>query len=656
MKTMKKYILLTFVSIGLAACSIDETNYTSLNQDFAYSTKSGYNALVNACYENVYYLYGKSDGIGPMEMGTDLWMNGSRNGGSGDITNYNEDLTPNCGVLKTVWNSLYCIVGYCNTAIYYQDKGSEFTAEEMKPKVAEARFLRAFANFHIVEQWGNVVLNKTSFAESGVASETAYRSPESDFYDLIISDLKFAVENLPVAQTERGRATKKAAMGMLAKAYLQRTRLYDEGSAECKAYADSAFQVAKELIDNSATYQCSLYASDATQSGFAKCWADDNNKSNQEFLFVEAVDHENGYNPEGWNRGRTSQYYMMKISSAAQNFGVASSGIRYRRDNATIWRPTLYLLQQCFEPKMSATETLTELKNLAVDPTQTTPDTRFENSFYYKYYATNTTAVLKKTMAQYGKDTLLFNWSKASQYTITGNALSAADVKSKYPGTNYYCDNGNAGADLLFEMENVPNALGCYTPNWDLDTTKCKSNKRLVVGPNMYYNTSPDDYGDLPKNTYFKSLFPSLKKFSCFKYLYTNQYSMMDIPILRMTDIYLIAAEASITMGEPSKGLDYLNEVRRHAALSTNAAKMEVTLSDMTIDYILKERARELCGEQWRWYDLKRTRRLTSEYLSEKGKNPFITTFDNKKNLVRPVPQQFLDQISNPDEFGTNGY
>ncbi|MBR2035903.1 MAG: RagB/SusD family nutrient uptake outer membrane protein, partial [Prevotella sp.] len=133
-------------------------------------------------------------------------------------------------------------------------------------------------------------------------------------------------------------------------------------------------------------------------------------------------------------------------------------------------------------------------------------------------------------------------------------------------------------------------------------------------------------------------------------------YCMQDQVIIRLTDIYLIAAEAAVMKGQPADGLDYLNAVRRHAAVAGDAAEMEVTVNEMNIDYLLKERARELCGEQWRWYDLKRTHRLTQEYLSGKGMNPYITTFDINKHTVRPIPQDFLDAIANPEEFGTNGY
>ncbi len=649
------------MALGMASCSLDETNYSALDKEKVYTTQAGMNAIVNSCYENVYYMYGKVDGIGLMEMGTDLWKNSSRNGGQGDLTNYNEDLTPSTGTIQTVWNALYAIVGYCNTAIAYQDKGADFTAESIKAKVAEAYFLRGFANFHIVEQWGGVVLQKESFAQTGIASGNCYRSSEEDFYEQITSDLKFAAENLPLTQAERGRATRKAAYAMLAKTYLQRTRLYPEGSAERKKYADLAFETATNLIDNASDFDCGLYASTATKSGDAQMWDGDNNKSNREVLFTEAVDHENAYNPESWNRGRTYQYYMMKISAQAQNFGVQSSGLRYGRDNATVWSPTLYLLTECFEPKLPKTETNQELINLAKIPEgQTQPlrtaDTRFEQAFYYKYYGQQLTMQLP-TLERYGKKIDDPYFKTLSGRRIASALISGANLNMQFPGANVYAATNNAASN--YEREDIPDALACYTPNWELDSEKTAVNKRLCVGISDYFDMADknsDSYGGEATFTYFRNLFPSWKKWHSFKYVYTNQYCMMDIPIIRLTDIYLIAAEASITGGHPEDGLKYLNAVRRHAAVAGDAAEMDVTLNEMTIDYILKERARELCGEQWRWYDLKRTGRLTAEYLTQKGMNPFITTFDKNKHTVRPIPQQFLDQIANPDEFGTNGY
>ncbi|MBQ9357624.1 MAG: RagB/SusD family nutrient uptake outer membrane protein [Prevotella sp.] len=625
-------------SVALTSCSLDETNYSTLDQEIVYQSDAGFNGLVEACYENIYYLYGKMDGIDLMEMGTDLWMNGGRNGSHGELTNYNENLNTSTGVVRVVWNALYGIVSYCNTAIYYQNNssvaGGSAADSTRKAKVAEAYFLRGFANWHIVENWGGVVLNNSSIAQSG-AQERAERATEEQFYDQIISDLQFAAENLPETQGDRGRVTKWSALAMLAKAYLQRTRLYANGSAEKKHYAEMAYEAAQQVI---AAKQ--LYQSDATQSGSTKYWLPENNKNNQENLFIEAVDHVGGFNPEWWNRGRTRQYYQMAIGSAAQNFGISSDGWRYGRANATVWRPTLYLLQECFEPS------------------ETTPDTRFSDSFYYKYYIGSKQHVISKsTWATYGKDVSLYNTRRASSYTITGNVASALDLRGT--GFNFYADNGTA-TDAVFELENNDAAMGCFTPNWDLDSAWCAHQKFLAAGPNQYMDKvgdGPDKkVGGLAKNSYMRSLMPSLKKFSCVKYLHSNQECEQDIAIIRLTDIYLTAAEAAVISGEHlNEGLDCLNAVRRHAALSTNAAQMEVTMAEMNIDYILKERARELCGEQWRWYDLKRTGNLNLQYLSGTGRNPYITIFQ-QRHLVRPVPQEFLDQIANADEFGTNGY
>ena len=670
-----KYISMAVAAVAVASCSLDETNYSTIDTEVAYTSETGYNGLINACYENLYYLYGKTDGIGPMEMGTDLWKIGSRDGGNGELTNNNSNLTTQTGVLRTCWNALYATIGYCNTALYYQYHSDGFTADQIKAKAAEARFMRAFSYFHIVEQWGGVVLDTVSFATTGVPAEMCYRSPEEDFYKVIISDLKIAVNDLPATQGERGRVTKKAALAMLAKAYMQRTRLYDKGSSEYVANADSAWMCATELIDNASAYDCGLYASTADRSGNSIAWDDENNKDNDEFLFIEAVDHANGYNPEGWNRGRTRQYYMMSISSQAQYFGIQASGIRYGRDNAKVWSPTYWLLHECFDPRQQKSIpdfNNGELQKLAKNPNDFTPDTRFEDAFYYKYYSAMTVMLSNDVATRYKKNITEYEQrdengdivkdengnpvmlpspiNSIAKRRIANAGMKGSELDIQFPGLNYYAS--GAGAGNTYEREDVDDALGVFTPNWELDTLKTCLNKRLCLGITDYFNTKPESDDMDPEYTYFRNTFPSFKKFSCFKYAYTNQYVMCDIPIIRLTDIYLIAAEAALAKGVPAEGLPYLNAVRRHAARSGDAAEMEV--SDYDLDFLVKERARELCGEQWRWYDLKRMGYLRADYLVDKHKNPYISF--EEKNLVRPIPQEFLDQIANADEFGTNGY
>lgn len=97
-----------------------------------------------------------------------------------------------------------------------------------------------------------------------------------------------------------------------------------------------------------------------------------------------------------------------------------------------------------------------------------------------------------------------------------------------------------------------------------------------------------------------------------------------------------------------------MNTIRQRAAVTGRASEMTVNQGDVTLDFILAERARETAGEQYRWYDLKRFGKLTNAYLGQT--NPDILNFDEAKHKVRPIPQSFLDAIANPEEFGSNGY
>lgn len=687
---LTKYILGAVMIGSLSACSIDEVYKTELDQDAVYSTPAGYNGLVNACYENIYYLYGKLDGNAMMEQG-DIWQNGSNTGGTwGECVN-NRGWSTEAGVNRVVWNALYSIVAYCNTAIYYKDHCETYDPSLITAKAAEAYFLRGYAYFHIVEQWGGVTLTTTSMAEEG-AREYAYRNTEEEIYDQIISDLTYAYENLPETQgTERGRANKYTAAAMLTKAWLQRSRLErdfkenpdgkawastitNESSVKytAKQCAQEAFKYA-EIVINQSPYK--LYASDDTSSGSTKEWDGENNKNNQEFIFVEAIDEANFQNPETNNRGRTRQYYMMNISSAAANFGIATDGLRYGRANATAVHPTLYLLQECFDPRPG----IKDVANTTYvdDKTrETTPDTRFDDSFYYKYYIASASYPLALgTLVDYGKDEAYFK-AVESRRTINGNIKTGAELKAAYPGMNFYADKGGIIDDQIFEMEDKPAALGCYTPNFPIDGKWASQKKFLVAGlPSKdgsikTSNTlvaadgteTTTDFcyfaadGSQASNSYYRSLSPSLKKLSPVKYIYGNQYCLNDFPIIRLTDIYLLAAEATVISGEnQSKGLEYLNAVRRHAALQKDASRIEVGMDALNIDFLAKERARELCGENWRWYDLKRMGLLNAEYINGVNPNPYAAPYD-KKWYVRPIPQQLLDQIANPKEYGTNGY
>ncbi|WP_429401649.1 RagB/SusD family nutrient uptake outer membrane protein [Mucilaginibacter lappiensis] len=151
-------------------------------------------------------------------------------------------------------------------------------------------------------------------------------------------------------------------------------------------------------------------------------------------------------------------------------------------------------------------------------------------------------------------------------------------------------------------------------------------------------------------------MFPAFKKFSSKMWVYTNQYWMGDFPIIRLGEVYLIAAEAALlSTGDQAKAAQYVNMIRKRAAIIGRENEMVITPAEVNIDFILAERARELAGEHTRWIDLKRTGKLTRVYFQ--STNPSVAlNFNEKKHVVRPIPQSFLDAIINGNEFGNNDY
>jgi len=88
---------------------------------------------------------------------------------------------------------------------------------------AEAEFLRAFYYFDLVKYFGPVPL--VDHTVSALQALQIPRSPVADVYKLIISDLQFAMSNLPASYSggDVGRATKYAAESLLAEVYMARS-------------------------------------------------------------------------------------------------------------------------------------------------------------------------------------------------------------------------------------------------------------------------------------------------------------------------------------------------------------------------------------------------------------------------------------------------
>jgi starch-binding outer membrane protein, SusD/RagB family len=152
-----------------------------------------------------------------------------------------------------------------------------------------------------------------------------------------------------------------------------------------------------------------------------------------------------------------------------------------------------------------------------------------------------------------------------------------------------------------------------------------------------------------------RKFYVSLKKFKdSTRASLAEAQSARDAYVIRLAEMYLIAAEAEVNIGKTDSAAYYVNIIRTRAALPGKTAQMQITPAQMNLDFILDERARELAGEQLRWFDLKRTGKLIDRI---KKMNPDAAIYVQPFHSVRPIPQSQIDAVTNKSAFPQNqGY
>lgn len=119
---------------------------------------------------------------------------------------------------------------------------------------------------------------------------------------------------------------------------------------------------------------------------------------------------------------------------------------------------------------------------------------------------------------------------------------------------------------------------------------------------------------------------------------------------LRFAETLLLRAEAYLGTGNPDLAAADVNRVRNRAQATP------VSASEIDIDYILDERARELYGEEWRLVTLRRVGKLLERTLkyNDNPANPGAGM--EPHNVLWPIPQEQID-LNVDAEFAQNpGY
>lgn len=588
MKVLNKICWLLLIGFALFtgySCKkvLTEVNRSNIAPDY-FKTPGGIDAAVIATYSNLRNWYCQEGMCYNTMLGTDEHITGF---GTGAPQFHNYTIQTNDGNVQAIWDWSYRSINNCNGVLEFASQTGLSAAEQTR-LIAEAKFMRGYYYFMLVQTFGPVSISTTFVTEANTA---ATREPIAAVYDLIVKDLTEAIATLPDKPTPtQGRAGKAAAIHLLAKVYLTRGW---SSAAKASDYTD-AYNTALQLINNKTTYGVDLW------TDFADVWRESNDYSNKEVLFMvdrnadpkgsETTGIGTG-NPGGkFNGAAFYQRPNYPVFTVNVNQGITGApavtlnpvdrDVAYGRPFGRV-RPSNYVLNTAFADKVN--------------------DTRYNKTFQ-TFYLFNRPGPLTS-----GIPVII---------TVT-RASNPADPMNS-PLTTY---TWAKGVDTALKLT----GLAAVT-----EADRRASRAYLIT-----------------TNQYDVNMFPPMKKHDDVSKAHTNDASDRPFPLMRFAETYLIAAEAAFKAGNNTNAATMINVIR------SRAGALPITSADVTIDFILDERTRELFGEWMRWYDLVRTKTLASRLAVY---NP-IPNFSPTRDILRPIPQTQIDLVNTGPKYPQNpGY
>jgi len=628
MKRLFRGGLALALMVALAACmDLDEKLVSSLGSNYV-STPQGLTDATNAIYAGLRGFYGRGEtDYALTELGTDTWTAADQvsSGGSQNwiyYDTYELTYTSQGAFLDAFWGWGYTEINRANTVLDQGPLipvGPNLSQAVKDSRLGEAHFLRALAYFELVQEFGGLTVNL--HAAQGVSTE-ATRESEDSVYKLIIDDLNQAINLLPVTQSDYGRATKGAAQNLLAKVYL--TRAYREwNTANLQPDLQQALDLSTTVINSGQYSLVANYASlwcgphraavPADPGGRGFCDVTSYSKQNSEFIFVAQY----SYDPTQYQTGQTNYDHLEFLSNYDGNAAFAAGLVR-DLDNGRPFRrlrPTPALLSFFDQTRWAGTP----------GPGTDVLDTRFDASFQTVWFANGNGSNAVGTCPNCTSGAALTGTALRDAGGAVIGAAAGSDTALFYPGYQ------------VSDSFRMAKAYRIATPCITAPTADCgKDNDALgMIG---YRH------------------FPSLKKWQDNRRVtgLSSQDGGKDFPVMRLGETYLIAAEAAVGLNQPQVAADMINVLRVRAACAgppqcavshkADPAIM-VNSGQMTLDFMMDERARELAGEYNRWMDL---RRPGKQFFLDRIKqyNPYARPNIQDKHYFRPIPQRQINGVT----------
>ena len=585
-------IALALVAFSTQSCKdfLDEELVAGVAASSYYTTAAGLEDAVDGTYSFLREIYSNERSYSMSIFGTDTHTNGA-DGGYKGFNFYDNTLNSGVDILQQQWTFLYQGINQANAVINRSADVADMTDALKAQRQAEARFLRAFYYFYLVQTWGDVHF---SLEETVGAQVTANKTEQATIYsEGIIPDLEFAIATLPNTQSNYGRATKPAAQFLLGKAFL--TRGYQSfGSA------------------NDFTQAETLLSSVIADYGFAlvpthkDLWNQDKQVNSEVIWAVQystdlilngGTGNLVGYNPAIPNAGnRGHLYFGSEYDIQPGMIRDIANGRPFKR-----FRPTDHLNDLWAASRAN--------------------DQRYEDTYKHVYYSNNSLNIPTWKQVHVDKGAKKADGTLVTAADIGKKRFAVGDTALFYPGPGKDAK-WLADEKLKVRYTVITRTKASY-PASSLPTTD----------PN-YYPSDPFVYNE--------RLFPTINKFFDPKRP-TIQYEQgsRDWFVMRLADAYLLRAEARFKSANLDGAAADINVVRTRAAKPGKIAEMQITAGDVTLDRILEERALEMDAEQLRWFDLARTGKLI-DYV--KLYNPLGAANIKDFHIHRPIPQAQIDR------------
>ena len=473
-----------------------------------------------------------------------------------------------------------------------------YSKEQLNSYIAEARMMRAVYYFNLVEQFGGVVMITDTKGENLTYSPKR-TDPLTIYNEVIIPDLEFAAQNLKIGDDATTTdPPRKAAIAFLAKAYLQKTRWDNDKQADYQKALDAARLLIEDCETGGAKYNTHMY------SNIDDVFAEANNYRNSEALWKQrwAVDGKAQAGSTGLaNLNRNDERFNCWLThfGARQNRGEDHQ--KWEGSKEGDFMPTQHLLSLFVQ-------------------SDGTLDPRF-----HKWFTTE------------------WNCNRESGYEWTESDCNMYGKDASMKGKKI--NNGELAIKIVMPQD----------ADYATEVAKAGTSNYLLIDYKKLYSDANkeiiDQNADGTENQ-LRYFWPVLNKHNSSNYIVENyaKYRLGNLNatfIMRTPEVYLIAAEAALQLGDATSAKNYVNKIRSRAGANP--------LPSVDLRSILDERGRELCGEYNRFFDLVRLGLLDSvNYLQET--HPNLAKYWDKNYVLKPIPQGYIDLMKNGQDFVNPGY